>query len=325
MEALEQGDLSEVAHIPKSDLHSHAGRGGNIRYVAQLAKAKLAPPSGRFATLGEMGDWFTIHVKSYCPGLEGYLLRVQASFVQAAEDGIRVLALNYGLDEIQSLGGVEPFIRTMKEMHSRYAPQAVFLPELALDRGCNPDQVKARFEEALASGWFRSVDICGNELAQSARCFKDLFRLARNYGVVLRAHTGEFGTAEDVLEAVEELELDEVHHGIAAAQSPLVMRRLAEAGVRLHVCPTSNIMLRRAEDYGSHPIRRLYDYGVKVTINTDDLLIFDQTVSQEYLNLYRSGLMTAAELNAIREEGLKVYGQENAWGRQTSDSAGTPL
>lgn len=314
MEALEQGSLSEVAHIPKSDLHSHAGRGGNIRYVGRQLRTELAPPSGRFATLREMGDWFSAHVKSHCPGLEGYLLRVQASFVQAAEDGIRVLALNYGLDEIQALGGVESFIRTMNELHSRYAPEAVFLPELALDRGCNPDEVKGRFEEALDSGWFRSVDICGNELAQPAGCLKGLFRLARGYGVVLRAHTGEFGTAEDVLEAVEELELDEVHHGIAAAQSPLVMRRLAEAGVRLHVCPTSNIMLGRAGDYGSHPIRRLYDYGVKVTINTDDLLIFDQTVSQEYLNLYQSGLMTAEELNAIREEGLKVYGQVCARG-----------
>ena len=325
MEALEQGSLSGLAQIPKSDLHSHAGRGGNIRYVAKQVKAELAPPSGRFAALGEMGDWFAGQVKPHCPGLEGYLLRVEASFVQAAEDGIRVLALNYGLDEIQALGGVAPFIRTMDELHNRHAPETVFLPELALDRGCNPDEVEGRFEEALASGWFRSVDICGNELAQPARCFKVLFRLARSYGVVLRAHTGEFGTAEDVLEAVEELELDEVHHGIAAAHSPLVMRRLAEAGVRLHVCPTSNIMLGRAESYGSHPIRRLYDHGVKVTINTDDLLIFDQTVSQEYLNLYRSGLMTAEELDAIRVEGLKVYGQENARGAATSDSAGTPL
>jgi hypothetical protein len=310
MEALEQGSLPGLVHIPKSDLHNHAGRGGNIRYVARQVGVELVPPSERFATLKEMGDWFANRVKTLCPGLEGYLLRVQASFVQAAEDGVRVLALNYGLDEIQALGGVDPFIRTMKELHSRYAPEAVFLPELALDRGCNPDEAKERFEEALASGWFCSVDICGNELAQPARCFKGLFRLAQSYGVVLRAHTGEFGTAEDVLEAVEELELDEVHHGIAAAQSPLVMQRLAEAGVRLHVCPTSNVMLGRAENYGSHPIRRLYDYGVKVTINTDDLLIFDQTVSQEYLNLYRSGLMTAEELNAIREEGLKVYGQE---------------
>jgi hypothetical protein len=310
MEALEQGSLPGLVHIPKSDLHNHAGRGGNIRYVARQVGVELVPPSERFATLKEMADWFANRVKTLCPGLEGYLLRVQASFVQAAEDGVRVLALNYGLDEIQALGGVDPFIRTMKELHSRYAPEAVFLPELALDRGCNPDEVKERFEEALASGWFCSVDICGNELAQPAGRFKGLFRLAQSYGVVLRAHTGEFGTAEDVLEAVEELELDEVHHGIAAAQSACVMRRLADAGIRLHVCPTSNMMLDRVESYGAHPIRRLYDYGVKVTINTDDLLIFDQTVSQEYLNLYRSGLMTAEELNAIREEGLKVYGQE---------------
>lgn len=314
MEALERGALPEVALIPKSDLHSHAGRGGNIRYVARQVKAELAPPSQRFESLKEMGEWFAAHVKCHCPGLEGYLLRVQASFVQASEDGIRVLTLSYGLDEIQTLGGIEPFIRTMNELHSRFAPGTAFLPELTLDRGCNPVEVEGRFEEALASGWFRSVDICGDELAQPAGRFKGLFRLARGYGVVLRAHTGEFGSADDVLEAVEELELDEVHHGIAAAQSPFVMRRLAAAGIRLHVCPTSNIMLGRAEGYASHPIRRLYDHGVKVTINTDDLLIFDQTVSQEYLNLYRSGLMTAEELNAIREEGLRVYGQENGRG-----------
>ncbi|MNB99584.1 Adenine deaminase [compost metagenome] len=310
MEALKQNSLSGVMKVPKSDLHSHAGRGGNIRYVAEWAKAAIDPPPARFESLGGMGDWFAAHVKARCPGLEGYLKRVEASFVQAATDGVGVLALNFGLDEIRVLGGVEPFIRTMDELHKQFAPETVFLPELALDRGCNPDGVREFFEEALVSGWFRSVDICGNELAQPAGHFKGLYRLARSYGVVLRAHTGEFGTADDVLEAVEELELDEVHHGIAAAQSPLVMRRLADEGIRLHVCPTSNIMLGRAVSYGSHPIRQLYDYGVPVTINTDDLLIFDQSVSQEYLNLHRSGLMTAEELNAIREEGLRAYGQE---------------
>ncbi|MDF2936512.1 MAG: adenosine deaminase [Paenibacillaceae bacterium] len=306
MEALMQDSLSGVTHIPKSDLHSHAGRGGNIRYVAQWAKATIDPPPERFASLGGMGDWFAAHVKCHCPGLDGYLIRVQASFVQAAEDGIGVFALNFGLDEIRALGGVEPFVQTISGLHSRFAPETVFLPELALDRGCDPDGVKDFFEEALACGWFCSVDICGNELAQPAGRFKSLYRLARSYGMVLRAHTGEFGTADDVLEAVEELGLDEVHHGIAAAQSSFVMRRLADEGIRLHVCPTSNIMLGRAESYAGHPIRQLYDAGVPVTINTDDLLIFDQTVSQEYLNLYRSGLMTAEELNAIREEGLKV-------------------
>jgi adenosine deaminase len=50
----------------------------------------------------------------------------------------------------------------------------------------------------------------------------------------------------------------------------------------------------------AHPIRKLYDAGVHVTINSDDILVFNQTVSQEYLNLYTAGVMTASELDGIR-------------------------
>jgi adenosine deaminase len=115
---------------------------------------------------------------------------------------------------------------------------------------------------------------------------------------------GEFGKADDVMEAVEVLDLDEVHHGIAAAQSVSVMRWLADNNIQLNVCPTSNIVLNVVDRYANHPIRKLFDYSVPVTINTDDLLIFNQSVSQEYLNLFQSGLMSAEELNAIRENGL---------------------
>lgn len=110
---------------------------------------------------------------------------------------------------------------------------------------------------------------------------------------------------DDVMEAVEELELDEVHHGIAAANSDFVMSWLAKNNVQLNICPSSNVKLRVVESYSTHPIRKLYDSGIPVTINTDDMLVFNQSVSQEYLNLYNSGLMTAEELDCIRETGLK--------------------
>lgn len=111
---------------------------------------------------------------------------------------------------------------------------------------------------------------------------------------------GEWGTADDVLRAVETLELDEVQHGIAAAASPAVMRALATAGVRLNVCPTSNLKLGRVATLAEHPIRRLYDAGVRVSVNTDDPLIFGASLSEEFLALYRAGVMTAAELDEIR-------------------------
>jgi len=85
------------------------------------------------------------------------------------------------------------------------------------------------------------------------------------------------------------------------------MKFLADNRIRLNICPTSNVQLGRAESLAERPIRKLYDAGVRVTVNTDDLLVFGQSVSDEFLNLYR-----AAELDEIRQNGLSddaVLGQ----------------
>jgi len=133
---------------------------------------------------------------------------------------------------------------------------------------------------------------------------KTMSRKAHQHGLVVKAHVGEFGGVDDVMRYAEELELDQVQHGVAAAESPQIMNWLANNKVQLNVCPTSNIFLSNTKNYGTHQIRTLFDYGVPVTINTDDLLIFDSTASQEYMNLFNAGLMTADELNIIRETGL---------------------
>lgn len=122
---------------------------------------------------------------------------------------------------------------------------------------------------------------------------------------ILRKYIGKIGTANDVMKAVETLSLDEVHHGIASANSPFVMKWLEKHNIQLNVCPSSNVMLSIIDAYHVHPIRTLYDHGVPVTINTDDMLVFNQSVSDEFMNLFKCGLMSADELNQIRETGLK--------------------
>ena len=304
MDFLRQGSLAGLESIPKSDLHSHAGRGGSLCYISAWAKADIEPPHSPFASLGEMQEWFEQNVKAHCPGLPGYLKRIEASFAQAQKDSIRLLALSFGPDEVDVLGGMEPFMKTMDGLRAAYAPDTTILPELALDRACDVEKTYGIVEEILSYKWFASMDICCSELAQPIRHFQKIYRLAKHAGLKCRAHVGEFGSAQDVLEACQALELDEVHHGIAAAASEPIMTWLAGNKIRLNVCPTSNVMLERAKSYGEHPIRILYDHGIPVTINTDDLLIFNQSVSQEYLNLYQAGLMSAEELDKIRLTGL---------------------
>ena len=84
---------------------------------------------------------------------------------------------------------------------------------------------------------------------------------------------------------------------------------LADNRVQLNVCPSSNVMLGYVKDYRDHPIRTLVENGVRVTINTDDLLIFDSTIENEYLKLYRAGTLSVDQLDEIRRAGLGSGGR----------------
>ena len=117
-------------------------------------------------------------------------------------------------------------------------------------------------------------------------------------------HVGETGTAEEIEEAIDTLGLDEIHHGINAVHSPKVMKLLADRKITLNVCPTSNIKLGYAKSYAEHPIKILVENGVPVTINTDDLLIFDSSIDEEYQHLYDAGTLTAEHLDEIRCWGI---------------------
>jgi hypothetical protein len=130
----------------------------------------------------------------------------------------------------------------------RYQSRAAITPRASgVSRHCRIEDIRRWMEPFLALRFYRTLDLSGDEFAQPIENFKPIYRLARVNGLRLKAHVGEWGDADSVWRAVEELELDEVQHGIAAADSPAVMRFLADHRIRLNVCPTSNLMLSRVE------------------------------------------------------------------------------
>jgi len=302
VQALRNNSVAEMRGVPKSDLHSHAGRGGSISYIEKWANTKISAPTSHFLSLYEMNQWLNNNVKYHCPpGVDGYLLRIEAAFVQASADNVRVLALSYDMGEIEELGGMEKFIMIMSGMQKKYAPETDCFPDLAL--GYSSDRLE-KLDEIFSYKWFNAIDIMNYAGTYSLIELKEICKKAKDNGLVIKAHIGEFGSADDVIRYAEELGLDEIQHGVAAAKSPQVMQWLAKHKVKLNVCPTSNVMLKVCDSYAAHPIRLLYDYGVPVTINTDDLLIFNSTLSEEYLHLFNSGLMNEDELYDICQTGL---------------------
>jgi adenosine deaminase len=239
-------------------------------------------------------------------GVAGRALALEATFVQARKDGVTRLEVG------EDAWGItlhdhspEAVWRFLVVAHQAGAPDIDWIPQLGLSRHCSAAAIDRWATPLLELGVFKTFDLSGDEGAQPIDVFKPIYRKAKAAGLRLKAHVGEWGTADDVWRAVDLLELDEVQHGIAASASPQVMKALANAGVRLNICPTSNVKLGRAPSLKDHPIRVLFDAGVKVTINTDDPLIFGCTLSGEFLALYQAGVMTAQELDVIRVAALE--------------------
>jgi len=300
IQALENSSIREIQSVPKSDLHNHAGRGGNPAYIENMLGINIVRLTEPLSSLLAMDMWFNDNIKCHFPDKNGWIQRIAASFIQAKADNISVLALSCSVAEAYWLGELKIFIAIMDGLHKTFAPDTIFLPDLTL---CNPSDID-KLNEILPINWFSGIDINNCLDLLSMDNMIAMSRTAKRYDLTVKAHVGEFNGADEVMRYAEELELDQIQHGIKAVESPKVMNWLAKHKVQLNICPTSNILLGNSKGYESHQIRVLFDYGVPVTLNTDDLLIFDSTASQEYLKLYNAGLMTASELNEIRETGL---------------------
>ncbi|KWX87273.1 hypothetical protein AMQ83_14075, partial [Paenibacillus riograndensis] len=164
MDSLINDSLTNLQTIPKSDLHNHAGHGGTIQYIGEWANIQIQPPSKPFQSLHEMQKWFDEHIKCPCPGIHGYLKRIEASFVQAAGDHIEKLALSFGFAEIDSVGGMAHFSRIIDDLPRSFAPKTRFLSELALALAFNIDEVYGLLYGRLASRWVVSLVIWANEI-----------------------------------------------------------------------------------------------------------------------------------------------------------------
>lgn len=256
--------------------------------------------------MDEMHEWVSANrIGEAFPGAAGRMLALEATFVQAKDDGVTRLEAGEDVWAITLWNGnALALTQAMREIHQRVAPEIEWIAQLGLSRHCPVDALMSWTEPLLEAGSYRSIDLYADELAQPIGVFKPIYRAAVAKGLRLKAHVGEWGTADDVWQAVEELGLDEVQHGIAAAESPAVMRFLADHQIRLNICPTSNVMLGRVGSIANHPIRTLYDAGVIVTVNTDDVLMFGSSVSEEYIRLHKAGVFSTAELNQIRLNGL---------------------
>ncbi|MBO8140594.1 MAG: adenosine deaminase [Firmicutes bacterium] len=139
--------------------------------------------------------------------------------------------------------------------------------------------------EPLLGEGLVAVDLAGDEAAFPTALHREPLALARRMGFSLTVHAGEVGGAEEIRTAVRELGATRIGHGVRLAEDPELLREVADRGVALEMCPTSNAQTKAVNALSEHPLRRYLAAGVAVTVNTDNRTVSATTLSEEYRRL----------------------------------------
>ncbi len=158
-----------------------------------------------------------------------------------------------------------------------------FLRHLSEEEACQT------LEEALAfKKHIIAVGLDSSEVGNPPSKFQNVFKKAREEGFKVVAHAGEEAEPSYIYEALDLLKAQRIDHGVQAIKSSELMQRLKEEQIPLTVCPNSNIELKVFENYKQHNVKKLLDFGLNITINSDDPAYFKGYLNQNFINLVKN-------------------------------------
>jgi adenosine deaminase len=290
--------------LPKIDAHNHLSLG--MRYSAYQKWTGASIPNfprrlKNFDEMTEIIDGYTHpHLRTQNDIEDIFTMSLNA----AVADGVTVLEGSVDVSLLDVMGGIDKYLLFVDKMRNRFADKIVFKPELGVDKITISDERIQCVMACLESRLFNSIDLYGPEIEDGIKSFVPVYERAGKLDIKKKAHAGEFSDAASVRRMVECFELDEVQHGIGAVSDDSVLRFLKERDVRLNVCPASNVLLSRIPSTAVHPIKRLFEAGLRITIGTDDLLFFDKSISEQCTDLIGAGTLTQAQVEHILMEGI---------------------
>jgi adenosine deaminase len=309
---------SAIRRMPKAELHFHfegAFRWSTVRELHPDGPTLPETPPWHGKPF-EHWDGFTAVFRAYLKQVTGTAEWLERHAFEVLEDlarqNVRYVELllshwyhaRRGLSEREVW---EAVVRGRERARAAYGIEAPLF--LGISRDQEPAAAEAIFDEiaafAVPAGWIRGIDLQSDERARPNRDFEGLYRKAGAFGLKLRAHAGELGGPENVRDAMDVCGVSHISHGTRASEDPTLVAELARRGTWLHLCPSSNVLLRVSPSLAAHPLRRFHEAGVRCTVNSDDPLIFGTDTTREYLLAATEmglGASGAAELakNAFR-------------------------
>lgn len=290
--------------VPHADVHCHSLTSVPYPVLREL-RPTIPPPPATFASFEAFNSYLRTALLPIVTDIEAVRHLTRAAFQRLIDEGVCYTEMSFDLTVPDHIGTtLDEYCAVIREERDRVAQTLTVCVEAGIDREVDPARSLQLLRQVMRFQLFQSIDLYGREDAMPAETFVELYQLAAAHGLKRKAHVGEYGTAQDLQRAVEVLDLQAVQHGIQAAQCPEVLDAIRERGVVLNVCPQSNLALGLVSSLREHPIRRLLDAGITVTVGSDDYAVFGCSVAEQLLDLYAQNVCLESEVIQLIDNGL---------------------
>jgi adenosine deaminase len=172
--------------------------------------------------------------------------------------------------------------------------------------GLESIEAAARFAARCGHPMVTGFGVAGDERHGDMEDYVRAFEIAREAGLGITVHAGEFGGWESVQAALDHIRPSRIGHGVRAIENPDLVKRIAAEGVVLECCPGSNIALKVFDSYAEHPFPALRAAGCKVTLNSDDPPYFWTTLKHEYDIAAEHFGMSDKDLTAVTRTAIEA-------------------
>ncbi len=282
-----------TAHLKKAELHCHIEGATPPELALAQAEKYGIDTSAIIRDKAYVWEDFTSFVKCYDAiaslfrTQEDYALLAEAYLTELAEAGTIYSEIIVSPDHGNTIGlGAHAYLEGLAAGMEAASQKTGIESRMLITgiRHLGPESViktaefAAKREHKLVTGF----NLAGEERMHKVADFARAFDIVRDAGLGLTIHAGELSGAFSVRDALDHVRPSRISHGVRAIEDADLVRRLADAGVALEVCPGSNISLQVFPDFASHPLRALHEAGVRVTLNSDDPPFFHTSLAQEY-------------------------------------------
>lgn len=286
---------SFIAGLPKAELHVHLEGTLEPKLMFQLAERNaITLPYESIAALQAAYEFNRLQdfLDIYYQGMD--VLRTEQDFFDLTwaylqtvnKQSVRHVEvffdpqghLDRGIAFDTALNGIHSaLVKGQQEYDISFGLIMCFLRHLDEDDAFNTLRMALPYKDKIIG-----VGLDSSEKGNPPSKFRRVFAKAKEEGFRLVAHAGEEGPPEYIYEALDILKVDRIDHGNTSIQDPALISRLVEEQIALTVCPLSNTRLCVVDDMKHHPLPRMLEAGIKVTVNSDDPAYFGGYLNENY-------------------------------------------